>query len=63
MDILKMRVRNFSNVQNKKNPFSVKILHRIKKGKKTDPPKTNQKTNLMERATSFRSFLEGVMAI
>ena len=33
-----------------KNLFSGKILHRMKKVKKTDPPKTTQKTYLIDWA-------------
>ena len=40
-----------------KNIFTEKILHRIKKVKKTDPTKTTQKTDLYNKAKSFWPFL------
>ena len=43
----KLKVDNFGNSENQENPFSEKILHRVKEVKKADPPKTTQKTDLI----------------
>ena len=38
----------FGNSENQEKPFTEKILHPMKKVKKTDPPKTTQKTDLID---------------